>query len=138
MFKLFREIAEIKDQVFESRKLAALKDVFIVPALQAVNACDGSNSVKCFEQVSKAADEVRSALKTGHPFLDQLEITQNHIKHCFQLMERLGQDAQTSGLWVKQDAVNALKELQAWSEQDLHASNGNDWYEPYVNQSSFA
>lgn len=138
MFNLFREIAEIKDQVFESRKLAAQKDAFIVPVLLAINACDGSNSAVCVEHVNKAADEVRSALSIGHPFLDQLEITQNHIKHCFQLMERLGQDAQTSGLWVKQDAVNALKELQAWSEQELNACNANDWYEPYVHQSSVA
>ncbi len=138
MFKLFREIVEIKDQVFESRKLAAQKDIFIVPSLHAVNACDGFNSAACLKQVNNAADEVRSMLSIDHPFLDQLEITQNHIKHCFQLMEKLGQDAQTSGLWVKQDAVNALKELQAWSFEELHAGNTNDWYEAYVHQSSVA
>ena len=108
MFKWFREIADIKSQVFESRKLAAYKDAFIVPALGAVNSCNGSNSVACLEQVETAANELRASLAMGHPFLDQLEVTQNHIKHCFHLMEKLGPDAQTPRLWIKQDAVNAL------------------------------
>ncbi len=138
MFKLFREIADIKNQVFESRKLAAQKDAFIVPTLRAVNMFDGTNSRACLEQIDKAANEIRSSLGIGHPFLDQLDVTQNHIKHCFHLMNKLGRDAGTSGLWIKQDALNALKELQAWSDQELHAYNENDWYEPYPNQSSVA
>ena len=138
MFKWFREFSEIKDQVFESRKLAAVKDAFIVPALNAIQSCDGTNVAACREQIDMAAAEVRASMPIDHPFLDQLEVTQKHIKHCFQLIEKLGRDGQTSGLWIQKDAMNALKELQAWSGQDLYASNANDWYEPYVQQSSVA
>lgn len=138
MFKVIREIVEIGTQFAANRSLASQKDTFIIPALLAIQNCDGSNIKECCRNVDIAAADICASLPTGHPMIDQLEITRNHITHCLQLLAPLVQDIHTSGLWIKQDAINALNDFQSWSAAEKLASNENIWIEEHLNQTAIA
>jgi len=138
MFKAIRELVEIGSQFASSRSLITQKDGFITPALLAIQNCDGSNVTECCAKVDTAAAEVLSQLPIQHPLIDQLEITRKHITHCLKLLEPLAQDMDTYGLWIKQDAINALNDFQSWSAHDELASIETLWSDSHIEQTATA